>query len=122
GKAGAQTNAPKPLNAYVQIAPDGMVTIVAKNPEIGQGVMTSLPMMIAEELDVDWKNVRIVQAGNDPKAYGRQFAGGSMATPLHWEELRRVGAVARLMLIQAAAQAWNCGPGDCTTTPGMVVH
>jgi len=81
-----------------------------------------LPMLIAEELDVDWKNVRIEQADNDPKTFGRQFAGGSMATPMHWDELRRVGAVARLMLIQAAAQAWNCGPGDCTTTPGMVVH
>ncbi len=81
-----------------------------------------LPMLIAEELDVEWSNVRVEQAGNDPKAFGRQFAGGSMATPLHWEELRRVGAVARAMMIQAAATAWNCAPGDCTTTPGNVVH
>src|SRR6185436_10341818 len=121
-KAGAATAGVGALNAYVKVAPDGIVTIVAKNPEIGQGIKTSLPMMIAEELDADWKSVRIEQADNDPKTYGRQFAGGSMATPMHWEELRRVGAVARLMLIQAAAQAWNCGPGDCTTTPGMVVH
>ena len=121
-KAGAQAAGAGALNAYVRVAPDGIITIVAKNPEIGQGIKTSLPMMIAEELDVDWKNVRIVQADNDPKTFGRQFAGGSMATPLHWDELRKVGAVARLMLIQAAAQAWNCGPGDCTTTPGVVMH
>jgi isoquinoline 1-oxidoreductase beta subunit len=121
-KAGAQGAGVGALNAFVRVAPDGIVTIVAKNPEIGQGIMTSLPMLIAEELDVEWKNVRIEQAPNDPKLYGRQFAGGSMATPLHYEELRRVGAVARLMLIQAAATAWNCGPGDCTTTPGSVVH
>jgi isoquinoline 1-oxidoreductase beta subunit len=112
----------KPLNAYVKIAPDGIVTIMAKNPEIGQGVKTSLPMMIAEELDVPWENVRIEQADNDPKSYGRQFAGGSMATPLHWEDHRRVGAVARAMLINAAALAWNCPAGECTTDKGMVVH
>ena len=121
-KADAQTAGVGALNAYVRVAPDGTVTIVAKNPEVGQGVKTMLPMLIAEELDVPWESVKVEQAGNDPKAYGRQFAGGSMATPLHWEELRRVGAVARAMLIQAAATAWNCGPGDCTTTPGNVVH
>jgi isoquinoline 1-oxidoreductase beta subunit len=121
-KAEAQDDVAKPLNAYVRVAPDGVVTITAKNPEVGQGIKTMLPMLIAEELDVAWENVRIEQADSDPKVYGRQFAGGSMATPLHWEELRRVGAVARAMLIQAAATAWNCGPGDCTTTPGNVVH
>jgi len=120
--AQAQDEAVKPLNAYVSVAPNGVVTITAKNPEVGQGVKTMLPMLIAEELDVAWEDVRVEQADNDPKAFGRQFAGGSMATPLHWDELRRVGAVARAMLIQAAATTWNCGPGDCTTEPGNVIH
>jgi len=122
GKAQAQDDAVRPLNAYVRVAPSGEVTITAKNPEVGQGVKTMLPMLIAEELDVPWESVKIEQADNDPQAFGRQFAGGSMATPLHWDELRRVGAVARAMLIQAAATAWNCGPGDCTTEPGHVIH
>jgi isoquinoline 1-oxidoreductase beta subunit len=121
-KAGAATQGAAPINAYVRVAPDGVVTIMAKNPEIGQGVKTSLPMMIAEELDVPWENVRIEQADNDPKSFGRQFAGGSMATPLHWEDHRRVGAVARAMLVQAAAVAWNCPAGECTTDKGMVIH
>ena len=122
GKVEAQGAAPRPINAYVSVAPNGIVTIVSKNPEIGQGIKTMLPMLIAEELDVAWENVRIEQADNDPVKFGRQFAGGSMATPLHWDELRRVGAVARAMMIQAAAQAWNCPAGECSTTPGAVVH
>ena len=122
GKGAAQAAAPAALNTYVKIAPDGWVTIVAKNPEIGQGIKTMLPMLIAEELDADWEKVRVEQALADASLYGRQFAGGSMATPLHWDELRRVGSAGRQMLLTAASQTWSCPVGECDTTPGVVRH
>jgi isoquinoline 1-oxidoreductase beta subunit len=119
---GRGNQAPLEPNAFVSIDANGIVTIIAKNPEIGQGVKVMLPMLVAEELDVEWKDVRIQQGDLNPAKYGTQSAGGSTATPNNWEPMRRIGAAARQMLIAAAAQSWGVPAGEITTTPGRLVH
>ncbi|MEZ5708931.1 MAG: molybdopterin cofactor-binding domain-containing protein [Blastomonas sp.] len=110
------------LNAFVKITADDMITIVSKNPEIGQGIKTSLPMMIAEEMDADWdRQVKIEQGDLDQQSYGLQIAGGSTATPMNWIPMRQAGAAARHMLIAAAAKRWSVDASDLATEKGKVI-
>jgi isoquinoline 1-oxidoreductase subunit beta len=120
--ADAKAIGPAGLNAFVAIEPSGKVIIVAKNPEIGQGIKTSLPMLIAEELDCDWASVTVEQALFKPALYGRQVAGGSMAVPLHWTGHRQLGAAARAMLMAAASARAGVPATELTTSKGEVRH
>ncbi|MEQ8363879.1 MAG: molybdopterin-dependent oxidoreductase [Cyclobacteriaceae bacterium] len=110
------------LNAYLSISDNGEVTIMSPNPEVGQNVKTSMPMIIAEELDVKWEDVIVKQAPLNSVSFTRQVAGGSQSIRQGWQSLRMAGATAREMLKNAAAKQWNVSAADCSTADGYVMH
>src|SRR5207302_7583920 len=113
-------------NAFVRIGTDDRVTVIVNHSEMGQGVYTSLPMLLAEELDADWSKVGYESAPVDPKynhpAFGMQMTGGSSSVWSGLEQFRKAGAAARAMLIAAAAQQWNVDPSTCRTESGAVLN
>ncbi|MGA7748743.1 MAG: xanthine dehydrogenase family protein molybdopterin-binding subunit [Gallionella sp.] len=131
GRAYAADAPPKPKpvyppNAFIRIANDDSITIVVNKSEMGQGVYTSLPMLIAEELEADWSRIRVesapVAAVYNHTGFGMQMTGGSSSIPSSWEQLRRVGASARILLIRAAAQQWGVPESECHAENSQVIH
>ncbi|WP_296705781.1 molybdopterin cofactor-binding domain-containing protein, partial [Algoriphagus sp.] len=110
------------LNSYIKIGENGAVTLFNPNPEFGSNVKTSLPMILAEELDIDWKNVFVEQADFYPERFDRQFTGGSQGVRQAWMPLRTAGATARQLIVNAAAQTWNVPASEITTNAGKVEH
>ncbi len=109
------------LNSFIKITEDGAITLFSPNPEFGQNIITSMPMILAEELDADWTKVTVEQATFDVK-FGRQFTGGSNSIRSGWLPLRTAGASARYMLVQAAAQTWKVPAEEITTEGGVLFH
>jgi isoquinoline 1-oxidoreductase beta subunit len=133
GRAYAAEEAPKPgkkkiypPNAFIRIAPDDSITIIVNKSEMGQGVYTSLPMLIAEELEADWNRISVesapVAAVYNHTSYPMQMTGGSSSVPSSWEQMRRVGATARVLLVRAAAQQWGVPENECHAENSMVSH
>jgi len=129
GRAYAADAPPKmvyPPNAFIRIMPDDSITIVVNKSEMGQGVYTSLPMLIAEELEADWSRIRVesapVAAVYNHTGFGMQMTGGSSSIPSSWEQLRRVGASARVLLIRAAAKQWGVPESECNAVNSEVMH
>ena len=110
------------LNSYIKIGDNGVVTLLSPNPEFGSNVKTSMPMILADELDIDWKNVIVEQADFFPERFDRQFTGGSQGIRRGWTPLRTAGATARHMLVSAAAQTWNVPATEITTKGGTLYH
>ena len=123
-RGGGPGAAPAPVNpnVYIKVHPDNTFTLIAKNPETGQGMRNALPMIIADEFDVDWKQVKIEQADCNPQLYGGQIEGGSTATPTVYTPMRQVGAAARMMMVSTAAKQWNVPESEFTTGSGIVKH
>jgi isoquinoline 1-oxidoreductase beta subunit len=119
---GSPTGATFSPNAFVKVASDGKITIVVARSEMGQGVHTSLPMILAEELEADWKQITIEQAGANPTLYGDQQTGSSASLRISWDPLRKAGAAAREMLISAAALEWDVPRSGCVAENSSVVH
>jgi len=113
-------------NAFIRIGTDDIVTVIVNHSEMGQGSYTSLPMLVADELDADWSKIRFESAPVDPvynhPAFGMQATGGSTSTWVEWDRFRKAGATGRYMLIQAAAQTWNVDASTCKTEKGFVIH
>ena len=113
-------------NAYIRISTDNQITVICGLSEMGQGVHTAIPMLVAEELDADWSKIKVQQAQADAAfnnpIFGMQATGGSTSVRGHWEPMRKAGAAARAMLVAAAAERWKASPADCRTEKGMVVH
>ena len=113
-------------NAFLRIAPDDAVTVIANHSEMGQGIYTGLPMLLNEELQADWTKIKVEAAPVDPAynhtVFGVQMTGGSTTTPSEWERFRKMGAMARIMLIQAAAQKWSVPAESCHVQDGIVIH
>ena len=129
GRAYAAEAQPKPVyppNAFIRIAPDNSITIIVNKSEMGQGVYTSLPMLVAEELEADWKRIFIesapVAAVYNHTGFGMQLTGGSSSIPSSWEQMRRVGAAGRILLIRAAAQQWSVPESECHAENSQVIH
>ncbi len=110
------------INAFITIADNGEVTIMSPNPEIGQNVKTSMPLIVAEELDVDWNMVKVEQAGLDTENYRRQLAGGSQSIRQGWQSLRMAGAAARRLLMEAAAKKWQVSVSNLSTDKGQIIN
>ncbi|QJW90933.1 xanthine dehydrogenase family protein molybdopterin-binding subunit [Spirosoma taeanense] len=110
------------FNSYLSINPQGVITILSPNPEVGQGIKTAFPIIVAEELDADWTRVVVEQAPLDTKKFERQVAGGSGSIPHSWKRLRTAGATARQMLMEAAARRWNVPIAELSTEKGFVLH
>jgi len=110
------------ITGYIKIAPDNTIKILNPNPEFGQNVMTSLPMIVAEELEADWQKVVVEMGPHDSVKLGPQFTGGSNSVRMYWKPLREAGAAARFMLMQAAAETWKVPVEELTTNVGTIVH